>query len=159
MKHGKHNFAVQGPHVWNSLHVELRAPDISLTVFPKQTEYLTVQHLVTASVVLWHHFLVAERLANLCYINVINNNNNKVKMTVLSKCHECCCRGLPGEVWQIHCPSDTDKHVSTHGEIFAVCIFSNTNHSVWVANARSGISSSGGSRVRRQWYADGSHQD
>ena len=32
-KYGDRSFAVQGPRVWNSLPVELRAPDISVTVF------------------------------------------------------------------------------------------------------------------------------
>jgi len=31
---------------------------------------------VTALAHLWHHFLVALRLANLRYINLINNDNN-----------------------------------------------------------------------------------
>ena len=32
-KYGDRSFAVQGPRVWNNLPVELRAPNISVTVF------------------------------------------------------------------------------------------------------------------------------
>ena len=62
-KYGDRSFAVQGPRVWDSLPVELRAPDISLTVFRNKLK----THLfdITGTTRLRHHFLVALRLANL----------------------------------------------------------------------------------------------
>ena len=46
--------------------------------FKKQTENSSVWHHVAALAHLRHHFLVALRLANLRYINFINNNNNNI---------------------------------------------------------------------------------
>jgi len=40
------------------------------------SSFLTAHQHISASMHLWHHFLVALRLANLHYINICNNNNN-----------------------------------------------------------------------------------
>jgi len=63
------SFAVYGPRVWNSLHDELRSPDITLTTFRNKLKTLLFNVWLFFLAYLWH-------LAKVLFINALNNNNH-----------------------------------------------------------------------------------
>jgi len=64
---------------------------VYLLSYKLQTENLPVPHHITDSAHLRPHFTVAWRLANLCYINIINNNNNNWESAWIQIHHSACC--------------------------------------------------------------------
>jgi len=69
--YGDRSFAIQGPRVWNSLPAALWAPDITLTMFRNKLKTFLFNVKLFIQCIPVCSFLVT-----LCYINVLNNNNN-----------------------------------------------------------------------------------